>query len=71
MKIEWTEEAWKETKHVSNHYWTGFKLLGKDIQISINLLKIVLKGGELTRRQKKQVNNYIKNKAPYNGNRFI
>lgn len=47
--------VWKIVKEGAAHYWDGTKLLGTEIKISGRLLSKVLKGGKLTRREKRQV----------------
>jgi LETM1 and EF-hand domain-containing protein 1 len=47
--------AWAKVKHEVNHYWDGTKLLGKEIKISWRLLRRLLKGKQLTRRERRQV----------------
>ncbi|OQR86782.1 LETM1 and EF-hand domain-containing protein 1 [Achlya hypogyna] len=53
-------QAWlKETKgHISHelkHYWIGTKLLYADVTTSTRILRRVLKGNALTRRERKQL----------------
>ncbi|KAF2070089.1 hypothetical protein CYY_008598 [Polysphondylium violaceum] len=40
-------------KGVANHYWYGTKLLGKNIGIGIHLIKRIIKGHTLTRRERR------------------
>jgi hypothetical protein len=47
--------AWAKIKHEVNHYWDGTKLLGAEIKISWRLLRRLLKGKQLTRRERRQV----------------
>ena len=47
--------AWATVKKEAAHYWAGTKLLGHEITISSKLLYQVLKGDELTRRERRQV----------------
>ena len=47
--------AWAVAKKEAAHYWAGTKLLGKEVRISTKLLYQVLKGDELTRRERRQV----------------
>eukprot|EP01112_Ceratiomyxa_fruticulosa_P003168 TRINITY_DN13541_c0_g2_i1.p1 TRINITY_DN13541_c0_g2~~TRINITY_DN13541_c0_g2_i1.p1 ORF type:complete len:619 (-),score=141.05 TRINITY_DN13541_c0_g2_i1:145-1896(-) len=42
-----------KTKKVLNHYWLGTKLLGKNIKLTFNLVKQVLRGETLTRRERR------------------
>lgn len=47
--------AWAKIKHEANHYWDGTKLLGKETKISWRLLRRLLRGKQLTRRERRQV----------------
>jgi LETM1 and EF-hand domain-containing protein 1 len=47
--------AWAVVKKEAAHYWAGTKLLGHEIKISAKLLRVVLRGEELTRRERRQV----------------
>ena len=47
--------AWAVVKKEAAHYWAGTKLLGHEIKISTKLLRTVLRGEELTRRERRQV----------------
>jgi len=47
--------VWAKVKHEANHYWDGTKLLGAEIKISWRLLRRLLKGKQLTRRERRQV----------------
>lgn len=47
--------AWATVKKEAAHYWAGTKLLGHEIKISAKLLRVVLRGEELTRRERRQV----------------
>ncbi|EJT96811.1 LETM1-domain-containing protein [Dacryopinax primogenitus] len=47
--------AWAWLKHEANHYWSGTKLLGKEIRISARLVSKVLGGTKLTRREHRQL----------------
>lgn len=47
--------AWAVVKKEAAHYWAGTKLLGQEIKISAKLLRVVLRGEELTRRERRQV----------------
>jgi LETM1 and EF-hand domain-containing protein 1 len=42
-------------KKEAAHYWAGTKLLGKEIKISSKITWKVLNGGQLTRRERRQV----------------
>jgi len=46
---------WQKIKHELHHYWVGTKLLAVDFKISARLVKQVLQGKELTRRERRQV----------------
>lgn len=60
-------KAWAWVKHEANHYWDGSKLLAAEVRVSSKLLRKVLNGARLTRRERRQVgrnffhhiNNYI------------
>ncbi|KAL7419309.1 LETM1 domain-containing protein ylh47 [Cryptotrichosporon argae] len=47
--------AWATVKKEADHYWSGTKLLGQEVKISWKLQKKVLKGGILTRRERRQL----------------
>jgi hypothetical protein len=47
--------VWIKVKHEASHYWSGTKLLGKEIRISARLQMKLLRGKSLTRREKRQV----------------
>lgn len=47
--------AWAKIKHEANHYWDGTKLLGAEIKVSWRLLRRLLRGKQLTRRERRQV----------------
>lgn len=47
--------VWTKVKHEASHYWSGTKLLGKEIRISARLQWKLLRGKQLTRREKRQV----------------
>ncbi|KZP01258.1 LETM1-domain-containing protein [Calocera viscosa TUFC12733] len=51
----YVQRAWAWLKHEANHYWTGTKLLGKEIRISARLARKVLGGTKLTRREHRQL----------------
>jgi len=46
---------WATIKHEAHHYWLGTKLLGQEIVICYGLIRQVLKGEELTRREYRQL----------------
>lgn len=46
---------WAKVKHEAQHYWSGTKLLGKEIKISARLQLKLLRGKSLTRREKRQL----------------
>ncbi|KAI7864335.1 hypothetical protein BDF14DRAFT_1231097 [Spinellus fusiger] len=45
---------WQTIKHEVDHYWQGTKLLGLEIRISSKLLRKLLRGKLLTRREARQ-----------------
>ncbi|KAL0075058.1 LETM1-like protein-domain-containing protein [Phycomyces blakesleeanus] len=45
---------WQKVKDEADHYWQGTKLLGLEIRISSKLLRKLLRGGHLTRREARQ-----------------
>ena len=47
--------VWTTVKKEAAHYWAGTKLLGHEIKISAKLLRVVLRGETLTRRERRQV----------------
>lgn len=51
--------VWAKVKHEASHYWSGTKLLGKEIKISARLQMKLLKGKSLTRREKRQVGHVL------------
>lgn len=46
---------WHIIKKEAKHYWVGTKLLGKDVSIAWRLIKRVLQGNTLTRRERQQL----------------
>lgn len=48
-------KAWAWVKHEANHYWDGSKLLAAEVRVSSKLLRKVLNGARLTRRERRQV----------------
>ncbi|CAO3662113.1 unnamed protein product [Rhizopus stolonifer] len=46
---------WQKVKEEANHYWDGTKLLGLEIKISSQLTLKLLNGGNLTRREDRQL----------------
>ena len=46
---------WQGLKHEAAHYWNGTKLLGKEVQISTRLVKRLIMGYSLTRREHRQL----------------
>lgn len=46
---------WNKVKHEARHYWHGTKLLAAETRISWYIVKQVLHGKELTRRERKQL----------------
>eukprot|EP00056_Hartaetosiga_gracilis_P002050 m.50453 g.50453 ORF g.50453 m.50453 type:complete len:719 (+) comp10885_c0_seq1:22-2178(+) len=47
-------ELWGKTKHEFNHYKSGFQLFAVDLKISYRLMKKVLNGNKLSRRERTQ-----------------
>lgn len=43
-------------KEEAQHYWHGTKLLGSELKISLRLVAKMLAGGDLTRREQRQLN---------------
>lgn len=56
---EWGSSAWVVIKHSAQHYWVGAKLFYADTKVSLGLLLRLIKGEELTRREKKQLINSV------------
>ncbi|KAG8787979.1 hypothetical protein FRC12_015041 [Ceratobasidium sp. 428] len=48
-------KAWAWVKHEANHYWDGSKLLAAEVRVSSKLLRKVLNGARLTRRERRQL----------------
>ncbi|RKP03360.1 hypothetical protein CXG81DRAFT_6159, partial [Caulochytrium protostelioides] len=46
---------WTKVKEEAQHYWDGTKLFGKELRISTRLLRKVLHGTTLTRRESRQL----------------
>jgi LETM1 and EF-hand domain-containing protein 1 len=53
------QRAWATVKKEAAHYWAGTKLLGHEIKISAKLIRVVLRGETLTRRERRQVSSQI------------
>lgn len=47
--------VWAKVKEEALHYWHGSKLLGKEVRISSRLLRRLMLGYSLTRREKRQL----------------
>jgi len=47
--------SWAWIKHEANHYWDGSKLLAAEVRVSSKLLRKVLNGARLTRRERRQL----------------
>jgi LETM1 and EF-hand domain-containing protein 1 len=47
--------VWKKVKHEAQHYWHGSKLLVSEVRIAARLQLKILRGGSLTRRERRQV----------------
>uniref|UniRef100_A0A7S4P779 Mitochondrial proton/calcium exchanger protein n=1 Tax=Guillardia theta TaxID=55529 RepID=A0A7S4P779_GUITH len=54
-KPSWLATKWAHVKHEAYHYWLGTKLLGKEIGICVGILKQILRGEELSRREYRQL----------------
>lgn len=54
---------WQKVKEEANHYWDGTKLLGLEVKISSQLTLKLLNGGNLTRREDRQVSFNISNNS--------
>ncbi|KAJ9111709.1 hypothetical protein QFC19_001069 [Naganishia cerealis] len=54
-KEPFPKRAWAVIKKEAAHYWAGTKLLGKEIKISSKITWKVLNGGQLTRRERRQL----------------
>ncbi|CAE6454789.1 unnamed protein product [Rhizoctonia solani] len=48
-------KTWAWIKHEANHYWDGSKLLAAEVRVSSKLLRKVLNGARLTRRERRQL----------------
>ena len=49
------QELWTMTKDVANHYWLGTKLLWKEMKLAYSILRRVLAGHAMTRRERLQL----------------
>jgi LETM1 and EF-hand domain-containing protein 1 len=47
--------AWSKVKHEASHYWSGSKLLAKEVKIASRLQWKLLHGESLTRRERRQL----------------
>jgi hypothetical protein len=47
--------AWSKVKHEASHYWSGSKLLAKEVRIASRLQWKLLHGDSLTRRERRQL----------------
>ncbi|SPO28858.1 related to leucine zipper-EF-hand containing transmembrane protein 1 [Ustilago trichophora] len=54
-KAPLTTRIWAKVKEEALHYWHGSKLLGKEVRISWRLLRRLMLGYSLTRREKRQL----------------
>jgi LETM1 and EF-hand domain-containing protein 1 len=52
------KRVWKKVKHEAQHYWHGSKLLVSEVRIASRLQLKILRGGNLTRRERRQVCRY-------------
>jgi LETM1 and EF-hand domain-containing protein 1 len=50
---------WASVKKEASHYWHGTKLLGKEIRISARLVRRLIVGKKLTRREHRQVRPFL------------
>ncbi|RYH30422.1 hypothetical protein EON65_05280 [archaeon] len=48
-------KTWEAIKHEAHHYWMGTKLLWSEIKITTGILKRVLQGHGITRRERRQL----------------
>lgn len=55
QKLPLATRAWAKVKHEAAHYWNGSKLLVAEVRISSRLLLKLMRGGNLTRRENRQV----------------
>ena len=53
------KRAWLKTKKELIHYYTGFKLFFLELGISIRLLRKIMNGDQLTRRERKQLSRTV------------
>lgn len=53
------QRIWGTVKKEALHYWHGTKLLGKEIRISARIQGRLLAGKKLTRRERRQVSQWI------------
>ena len=51
----WLGQKWVHFKHELHHYWVGTKLLGTEIKICVGILRQILRGESLTRREYRQL----------------
>lgn len=49
------KNLWETVKHELKHYWNGSKLLAADIRTATSLVMIRVRGGTLTRRERRQL----------------
>jgi LETM1 and EF-hand domain-containing protein 1 len=47
--------AWSKVKHEASHYWSGSKLLAKEVRIASRFQWKLLHGDSLTRRERRQL----------------
>ncbi len=55
LAVTWTKSGWQHTVEIFKDYLLGTKLLWKDIKTAKSILKSMLKGNGLTRRERKQL----------------
>jgi len=53
---------WARFKHELHHYWIGSKLLYAETRISLRLINQLLRGQELSRRERKQVRGAVRHR---------
>ncbi len=55
LAVTWTKSIWQHTVEMFKDYLLGTKLLWKDIKTAKSILKSMLRGNGLTRRERKQL----------------
>jgi LETM1 and EF-hand domain-containing protein 1 len=59
------QRIWATVKKEASHYWHGTKLLGKEVRISARLLRRLVAGKKLTRREHRQVRPFLLLSLPF------